>query len=93
MDILPKLNNEKPEIYHYSNEGVLSWYDFAKEIMKMAKVECKIIPIETHEYPLPAPRPHFSLLNKSKIKKTFNLTIPFWKDSLSECLLNMGERK
>ena len=93
LDILPKLNNEKPEIYHYSNEGVLSWYDFAKEIMKMAKVECKIIPIETYEYPLPAPRPHFSLLNKSKIKKTFNLTIPFWKDSLSECLLKMGERK
>ncbi len=93
LDILPQLDNEKPEIYHYSNEGVLSWYDFAKEIMKMAKIKCEIVPIETHEYPLPAPRPHYSLLNKSKIKKTFNITIPFWKDSLSECLIKMGEKR
>ena len=92
LDILPQLDSEKPEIYHYSNEGVLSWYDFAKEIMKMAKIECDVVPIETHEYPLPAPRPHYSLLNKRKIKKTFNITIPFWKDSLSECLIKMGER-
>jgi len=92
LDIIPQLDNEKPEVYHYSNEGVLSWYDFAKEIMKMAKIKCNIVPIETYEYPLPAPRPHYSLLNKSKIKKTFNITIPFWKDSLSECLIKMGER-
>ena len=92
LDIMPQLDNEKPEVYHYSNEGVLSWYDFAKEIMKMAKIECDVVPIETHEYPLPAPRPHYSLLNKRKIKKTFNITIPFWKDSLSECLIKMGER-
>lgn len=93
LDILPKINNEKVEIYNYSNEGVLSWYDFAKEIMKMAKLNCKINPIETFQYPTPAKRPHFSLLNKSKIKSTFNIEIPYWKDSLDECLKIMGERK
>jgi len=93
LDILPKIQNEKVEIYNYSNEGVLSWYDFSKEIMRMAKIDCQINPIETKEYPTPAKRPHFSLLNKSKIKEEFNLTIPFWKDSLDKCLKIMGERK
>ena len=93
LDILPNIKNTKPEIYHYSNEGVLSWYDFAKEIMRMAKLKCQINPIQTSEYPTPASRPHYSLLNKSKIKKEFNLSIPFWKDSLDECLKTMGERK
>ena len=93
LDILPQLDNKDVEIYHYSNEGVLSWYDFAKEIMKMAKLNCNINPIETKEYPTPATRPHYSLLNKSKIKTKFNIKIPFWKDSLDECLKLMGERK
>ena len=93
LDIIPKITNEKVEIYNYSNEGVLSWYDFAKEIMRMAKLDCKVNPIQTFEYPTPAKRPHFSLLNKSKIKSTFNIEIPFWKDSLDECLKTMGERK
>ena len=93
LDILPKIENSKVEIYNYSNEGVLSWYDFAKEIMRMAKLDCKINPIETFQYPTPAIRPHFSLLNKSKIKSTFNIEIPYWKDSLDECLKIMGERK
>ncbi len=93
LDILPNIKNEKPEIYNYSNEGVLSWYDFAKEIMRMAKLDCQINPIETKEYPTPATRPHYSLLNKAKIKKEFGITIPFWKDSLDECLKTMGERK
>ena len=92
LDILPSITNEKVEIYNYSNEGVLSWYDFAKEIMKMAKLDCEINPIETYQYPTPAARPHFSLLNKAKIKKEFNITIPFWKDSLDKCLRKMGER-
>jgi len=93
LDIVPQINNDKVEIYNYSNEGVLSWYDFAKEIMKMAKLDCKINPIETFQYPTPAIRPHFSLLNKSKIKSTFNIEIPYWKDSLDECLKKLGERK
>lgn len=93
LGILPNINNNKVEIYNYSNEGVLSWYDFAKEIMKMAKLDCKINPIETYQYPTPAPRPHYSLLNKSKIKKDFDIIIPFWKDSLDKCLRELGERK
>ena len=81
------------QIYNYSNEGVLSWYDFAKEIMHMSKSTCQVNPIETKDYPTPATRPHYSLLNKSKIKKEFGIIIPYWKDSLDECLKKMGERK
>jgi len=93
LDIIPNIKNKQVEIYNYSNEGVLSWYDFSKEIMKMAKIDCQINPIETKEYPTPAKRPHYSLLNKAKIKKEFNITIPYWKDSLDECLTTLGERK
>ena len=93
LEILPKIQNAKVTIYHYSNEGVLSWYDFAKEIMRMAKIACEINPIETKEYPTPATRPHYSLLNKSKIKKEFGIIVPYWKDSLDVCLKLMGERK
>ena len=93
LDIIPQIENSKVEIYNYSNEGVLSWYDFAKEIMKMAKLDCKVKAIETYQYPTPAKRPHFSLLNKSKIKSKFNLEIPYWKDGLDDCLKRLGERK
>ena len=93
LDIIPQIENSKVEIYNYSNEGVLSWYDFAKEIMKMAKLNCKINPIETYQYPTPAKRPHFSLLNKNKIKSTFNIEIPYWKDGLDDCLRRLGERR
>ena len=85
LDIIPQINSDKVEIYNYSNEGVLSWYDFAKEIMKMAKLNCKINPIETFQYPTPCERP---LLNKS----TFNIEIPYWKDSLEECLWEKENR-
>ena len=93
LNIVPQIENSKVEIYNYSNEGVLSWYDFAKEIMKMAKLNCKIKAIETYQYPTPAKRPHFSLLNKSKIKSKFNLEIPYWKDGLDDCLKRLGERR
>ena len=93
LDIIPQIKNDKVEIYHYSNEGVLSWYDFSKEIMRMAKLECQINPIETKEYPTPAKRPHYSLLNKTKIKKEFGIEIPYWKDSLDKCLKVLGERR
>lgn len=93
LDIIPQINSDKVEIYNYSNEGVLSWYDFAKEIMRMAKLNCKINPIETFQYPTPAKRPHFSLLNKSKIKSTFGIEIPYWKDSLDDCLKILKERR
>ena len=93
LDIVPQITNEKVEIYHYSNEGVLSWYDFAKEIMYMSKLECHIKPIETKEYPTPAKRPYYSLLNKAKIKKEFGITIPYWKDSVNACLKALGEKR
>ncbi|MFW3327419.1 dTDP-4-dehydrorhamnose reductase [Aliarcobacter butzleri] len=93
LDIIPNIKNDKVEIYNYSNEGVLSWYDFAKEIMKMAKIDCKINPIESFQYPTPAVRPHFSVLNKAKIKVMFNVEIPYWKDGLDDCLKRLGERK
>lgn len=71
-------------IYHYSDEGVCSWYDFAVEIMNFGNITCKVNAIESHEYPVPAPRPAYSVLNKRKIKDTFKLDIPFWRDSLKE---------
>lgn len=92
LDIIPNIENSKVEIYNYSNEGVLSWYDFAKEIMKMAKLDCHIHPIETKAYPTPAQRPHYSLLNKAKIKKEFNIDIPYWKNGLDDCLRRLGEK-
>jgi len=91
LDIIPMIKNDKVSIYHYSNEGVLSWYDFAKEIMEMAKLDCKIKPIETFQYPTPAKRPSYSLLNKTKIKNEFNIKIPYWKDGLEDCLIRLGE--
>jgi len=93
LKIIPKIQNSKLSIYHYSNEGAISWYDFAKEIIKMAKLMCKINPIETKDYPTPAKRPHYSVLNKSKIKSAFSIEIPYWKDSLDECLRKIGERR
>lgn len=93
LDIIPQIENEKVEIVNFSNEGVLSWYDFAKEIMKMAKIDCKINPIESFQYPTPAVRPHFSVLNKAKIKAMFNVEIPYWKDGLDDCLKRLDERK
>ena len=74
------------EIYHYSNEGVICWYDFAKAIIELSGISCIINPIETKDYPLPAARPFYSVLNKAKIKQRFNLEIPFWRDSLAECI-------
>ena len=69
-------------IFHYSNEGVASWYDFALAVFEMGGIECQVAPIETKDYPTPATRPPFSLLNKGKIKETFAVKIPHWRKSL-----------
>ncbi len=74
------------EIYHYSNEGVASWYDFAYEILHLTNSQTTITPIESKDFPTPAQRPFYSVLNKSKIKKEFNILIPHWKESLALCL-------
>ncbi len=73
-------------IFNYSNEGVCTWYDFATEIIKEAGLPCKIIPVLTRDYKLPAARPAFSVMDKSKIKENYRLTIPHWRTSLSECM-------
>jgi len=81
------ITNEKsfiPGIYHYSNEGVCSWFDLAIEIFKIANINCKVYPIESKEYPLPAKRPLYCIMNKEKIKSTYKLEIPHWKDSLEK---------
>ncbi|WP_103866234.1 dTDP-4-dehydrorhamnose reductase [Aquimarina sp. I32.4] len=78
--------NKSYGIYHYSNEGIASWYDFAKAIFEESKTEIKLRPILTEAYPTSAKRPCFSVMDKSKIKTTFNIEIPYWKDSLRNAL-------
>lgn len=90
LNILPDIQNETPQIYHYSNEGSASWYDFAKAIFELSGIECSVNPITTEQYPTPAKRPHYSLLNKSKMKNDFGIQIPYWRDSLKECLQKLG---
>ncbi|WP_040726098.1 dTDP-4-dehydrorhamnose reductase [Thiomicrorhabdus sp. Kp2] len=82
----------KNEVFHFSNEGVCSWYDFAKTIFELNGVECQVNPIETKDYPVPATRPHYSLMNKAKIKQVYNLEMPYWKDSLKVCLQKLQEQ-
>lgn len=78
--------NKNVTVYHFTNEGVCSWYDFALEIMNLAKRDCKINSIPTSDYPTPAQRPFYSLLNKNKAKKSFNIDIPYWRSSLRHCI-------
>jgi dTDP-4-dehydrorhamnose reductase len=73
-------------IYHYSNEGQCSWYEFAAEIIREAAITCKVIPILTSDYPLAAQRPAYSVMDKSKIKENYSLSIPDWKSSLKKCI-------
>lgn len=76
-----------PGIYHFSNEGVISWYDFTKAIHRIAGIkDCKVRPLHTSEYPTPAARPHYSVLDKTKIKQTYGIEIPYWEESLAECI-------
>lgn len=76
-----------PGVYHFSNEGVCSWYDFTKAIHRIAGLSnCKVKPLHTDEYPTPAKRPNYSVLDKTKIKETYHIEIPYWMDSLEECI-------
>ena len=90
LEILTGVNSVKisknGNLYHYSNEGVASWYDFAISIMELGGENCKVKPIQTKDYPTLAKRPHFSVLNKSKIKTDFKIEIPYWRDSLKDCI-------
>ena len=78
--------SENGSLYHYSNEGVASWYDFAISIMELGGKNCKVNPIQTKDYPTLAKRPQYSVLNKSKIKTDFKIEIPYWRDSLKDCI-------
>ena len=82
-----------PGIYHYSNEGVCSWYDFTKTIHRIAGITtCEVRPIETKDYAARTPRPHYSVLNKAKIKTTYGITIPHWEESLEQCLKILSQK-
>ena len=85
-EILPQIPIGTKAVYHYSNEGVCSWYDFACAVMELSGLNCTLSPIESKDYPTPAKRPFYSVLNKSKIKKDFKLSIPYWKDALTRCI-------
>ena len=75
-----------PGIYHFTNEGVCSWFDFTVEILKQSGLNCRVSPILSSEYQYKTPRPHYSVLDKAKIKATFGIDIPYWTDSLALCL-------
>ncbi|TVR74193.1 MAG: dTDP-4-dehydrorhamnose reductase [Marinilabiliales bacterium] len=74
------------ELFHYSNEGVCSWYDFALEIITLTGIQCRVKPVETEQYPLPARRPRYSVMSKSKIRSRLEIDIPHWKESLRNCI-------
>ena len=93
LDILPKINNREVDVYHYANEGVCSWYDFAKAIFEYTNTNCEVNSISTTQYPTAAKRPQYSVLNKIKIKEKFYVDIPYWKDSLGVCLSLIEAKK
>ena len=86
VKILPQINEKNRGVYHFTNEGVCSWYDFATEIMDESRLACQVNPIPTSAYPTKAQRPFYSVLDKSKTKKTFNIKIQHWKKGLAKCL-------
>ncbi|CAL2060729.1 dTDP-4-dehydrorhamnose reductase [Tenacibaculum sp. 190524A05c] len=80
--------SDKQKVYHYANSGVTSWFEFAKEIMTFARLDCEVLPIKSEDYKTLAKRPIYSVMDTTRIKEDFNLKIPFWKDSLRECINN-----
>ena len=98
-DAITNLLNKSQEdstingVYHFTNSGVASWYDFALAIFELSGLSCEVSPIESSEYPTPAQRPHFSVLNKAKIKSITGISIPHWREALVECLVIQGQLK
>lgn len=86
VQILPQMSAANKGVYHFTNEGVCSWYDFARKIMELSGLNCKVNPIPSSDYPTKATRPFYSVLDKNKIKETFNITIPHWEEGLKQCL-------
>ncbi len=86
LENIENFYSHNQQIYHFSNIGVASWFEFASEIMLLGNLNCKVSPIPTSGYPTPAARPAYSVMDKSKLMTDFNYTIPDWKQSLTECI-------
>ena len=86
LTLLEPGNLSKTGIYNYTNEGVCSWYDLACEVVDLSGNLCEVMPCSTADYPVKAARPHYSVLDKTKVKETFSIAIPYWKDSLRYCI-------
>jgi dTDP-4-dehydrorhamnose reductase len=92
LHMIPRLPSRvRGEIYNYSNEGVASWFDFAKAILDFSGADCRLLPVLTKDIEAAAARPHYSVLNKDRIKREFGLDIPYWRDSLKACLGKLKE--
>ncbi len=90
LEIIPRVPQKiRTEIYNFSNEGVASWYDFAHAIVRIKNLDCNIEPVLSKEFPTEAVRPHYSVLNKARVKKDFGVSLPHWRDSLEKCLAKM----
>ncbi len=90
VKILPQMTSENSGVYHFTNEGVCSWYDFASEIMELSNLKCVVKPIKSSQYPTPAARPFYSVLDKDKIKQVFGINIKYWKDGLKRCISELN---
>lgn len=93
LQMIPRIKKGTKEIFHYSNEGVASWYDFAVKIVELKKLNCKILPIETKDYPTAAQRPAYSVMDTTKMKKYFDIKITTWQDSLKKCISKLGSNR
>ncbi len=93
LQFVEKVHNPIKETYHYSNVGAVSWYEFAKEIVKMMELDCKILPISTIEFPAKAKRPSYSVMDTSKIRQHLGIMIPDWKESLEKCLVDLNQNE
>ena len=89
VDIIPQMSYNNRGIYHFTNEGICSWYDLAYEVMKLSGLKCRVNPIPSTAYPAKISRPYYSVLDKTKIKSTFNIQIAHWTDALARCLDKM----
>jgi len=92
LQIIPKIKNENTAVYHFSNKGSCSWYNFAEEIVRLSNHHCKVAPIEAVKFNSKAKRPKYSLLNTNKIQNTFGINIPNWKDSLKDCVCELENK-
>lgn len=86
VGIISRRQTDKTGIYHFTNEGVISWYDFALEISRLCGHGCRITPCLSEEFPSNVQRPHYSVLDKTSVKEVFGIEIPYWKDSLKKCI-------